>query len=192
LPAGYRCEPGSSGIRIAGPEDSAWWLIPGRQVATRERLELLGLGVDAPLPDGELLQDAWQRIRDELGLPVAPWSPGKWTGRRGRLLRELIEHAEPGALGVGDSLMRPSGWPEPALFRLARRRGLPVLAGSDPLPLAGEERFAGRYGTAFEAGDNLDAALRRLRFLKPGQARAVGARLSAWQVARRWWALRGA
>ena len=48
-----------------------------------------------------------------------------------------------------DASLRFAGWPEPALYRTARRQRRTLLAGSDPLPVPGEEKIAGSYYTTF-------------------------------------------
>jgi hypothetical protein len=80
---------------------------------------------------------------------VIPWSPGKWYFGRKRVVRRLLDRFGPQRLLVGDTPLRPMGYPEPLLVRHARREGFRVLAGSDPLPFAGEERQLGRYVTLF-------------------------------------------
>lgn len=190
LPAGYRAEDAPGGVRIVEPGGEHWWVAPGRQIAAGERLELLALGVDARFPEGEPLLDAYARICDAGGLAVVPWSPGKWFGARGRIVRALLEHASPGTLCVGDSLMRPAEWPLPGLFRLARQRGMPVLAGSDPLPMPGEETVAGGYAVAADAPPELDSLWPALRLLTPGGEDIRGQRQPVLSVARRWRRLR--
>ncbi|MBU4248658.1 MAG: hypothetical protein KKG09_03755 [Verrucomicrobia bacterium] len=125
-------------------------LIAGRQIVTRERLEVLGLAMRESIPDGLSVRETISRIVASGGIPVLPWAPGKWLFGRGRLVRELVAAGQSGTLVLGDSSLRPSGWPEPASMRLARARGLMILPGSDPLPLPGEERQMGAYGFVYE------------------------------------------
>ncbi len=133
-------------------------VLPGRQIVTRDRLEVLSLTVDDEIPDGGELEEVLQYVRDVEGVPVLPWSPGKWRGERGKNVLAQIKRAEPGQLFIGDILMRPRSVPEPAALRLARERGLTLLAGSDPLPLPNEEDRVGRYGVRLE-GETLRDAL---------------------------------
>lgn len=125
-------------------------ILAGRQIVTRERIEVLALGREKPLPDGETLGDTLARIREDGGLPILPWGLGKWWGRRGRLVERALLSAAPGSLAVGDTCLRPSFFGESPLHRLARLQGLMVLYGSDPLPRAGEERYVGRLATLLE------------------------------------------
>ena len=80
------------------------------------------------------------------GLAVLPWGFGKWWGRRGRVLDRFLETADPGRVFLGDNGGRFAGAGEPRQFALARRRSIPILPGSDPLPLAGDAHRVGSYG----------------------------------------------
>lgn len=166
----------------------------GRQLVTAERIEVLALTTDAVLADGMRARDALAAVREAGGVPVLPWGLGKWFLRRGDLVRELIETAAPGDLTVGDSAMRPRGWPEPGIMRMARTFGLPVLAGSDPLPLPGEERLMGTYATCFNHSLDTDRPVTSIRAIltTPGlSAAARGSRpgplrnlIRNWRLAR--------
>jgi len=72
----------------------------------------------------------------------------------------LLKEFGPQRLLLGDSSLRPLPWAEPLLMRQARREGFAVLAGSDPLPLAGEERFWGRYASRSTGEGGLDLDIR--------------------------------
>jgi hypothetical protein len=150
-----------------------------RQVAARERLEALGLFGDADIPDNLPLAESLARLRAAGLLPVLAWGLGKWLGARGRLVRATIAAHAPGDLLLGDSALRPRCWGTPRPMAAARRRGLRVLYGSDPLPRPGEERVVGCYATIV-AGD-LDpaapsASLRRLLLDESVALRPAGAR----------------
>ena len=60
-------------------------------------------------------------------------------------MRALVKEFPPAQLVLVDTSLRPLGWPAPSLYRAARKQGRAVLAGSDPLPFAGEEDLAGSY-----------------------------------------------
>jgi hypothetical protein len=127
------------------------YLIAGRQFVTAERLEILALGRDLRHSDGRPVGETLERITASGAIPVVSWAPGKWWGARGERVRRLIETHAPEAFLLGDTAMRPAGFPLPSLMRLARRRGFRIIAGSDPLPFPGEERRLGSYGIALEA-----------------------------------------
>ncbi|MCC5958854.1 MAG: hypothetical protein JJU08_05910 [Rhodobacteraceae bacterium] len=132
-------------------------VIPGRQVATRERLEVLLLGIAETYPDGGTMDEtlAWGVEND--ALTVLPWGVGKWLGRRGAIIERLLrtEHVRQCVL-VGDSGIRPSAWSEPAQFKYARACGVRILPGTDPLPMAEEQTRVGSFGALLDYPIALD------------------------------------
>lgn len=152
-------------------------LVAGRQIVARERLEVLALGKDLELPDGLPLPEVLERVRESGALPVLPWGFGKWWGRRGAVVAETL--GQDGELFLGDNGGRLGV--EPALFRQARRLGIRLLPGSDPLPFSRHEGLAGSYGFVLTHAVDLDrplspasTLLRRIR--ASGQLRAFGRR----------------
>jgi len=87
-----------------------------------------------------------QRVRANGGLPVLNWAPGKWFFGRGRVVAETLAACSPQELLIGDTTLRNTLWPVPRLMQRARQSGFRIIAGSDPLPFAGEERLVGSYG----------------------------------------------
>jgi hypothetical protein len=121
------------------------------------------------VPDGLAAEDAVGRVSSTGALPVLPWAPGKWFGGRGRLVATLMDRFGPSAVALADTALRPIGWPTPVLIRRGLREGFRVLAGSDPLPFAGEEGRIGRYATVVDGPlDPDEAAASILRLLGPG------------------------
>lgn len=120
-------------------------IVAGRQIQTRERIEVLALASDAPVPaDGTALAEVLATLAAD-GVPaVLPWGVGKWMGDRGRIVTQTFAQT-PGLL-AGDNAGRPVGWPAPALFA-----DHPVIPGTDPLPYSGAETNVGRYGFVLEA-----------------------------------------
>lgn len=168
--------------------DAALYLVAGRQVVTAERVEVLSLTRDFMIPDGLPLAEAVQRVRDAGAVPALSWAPGKWLLGRGGMVRRAILEARPGEMLLCDSSLRPRGWPEPAAMRLARKRGLGIAAGSDPLPFPGEESIAGVYGfmlrCRFDPG--APAVSIRAAMLEPGAALTrIGKRCSIHKVIQR-------
>jgi hypothetical protein len=161
------------------------YLFAGRQVATAERIEILALTVDAAVPDGLSAEETVRRILAAGGVPVLSWAPGKWFFKRRKVVKALINGFGPGQILIGDTSLRPAVWPEPGLMRLARSKGLGVVAGSDPLPFAGEEGRMGSYVSVLDGPFSPDGPVISVRaVLKsagPGAAR-VGRRGSLWDV----------
>ena len=122
-------------------------LIPGRQVAAVEGIEILALTVDHPFSDGTPAREVILAALEQGAIPVLSWAPGKWLGRREKVVSRLLAEFGPDKLLLGDTTLRPRGWGEPAAMRLAAAEGRAILAGSDPLPFAGEERRLGAYAT---------------------------------------------
>ncbi|HRX06439.1 MAG TPA: hypothetical protein P5306_05025, partial [Kiritimatiellia bacterium] len=134
------------GVKIRHlPDHRDLWILAGRQTATAERLEICSLFSESPIEDGLSARDTVRAILAAGGLPALNWAPGKWMFKRGALVRNLVREFPPEQLILIDTSLRCAGWPAPRLYSRARRQGRPVLAGSDPLPPAGEESMAGRY-----------------------------------------------
>jgi hypothetical protein len=149
-------------------------LVAGRQIVARERLEVLALGKDLELPDGLPLGEVLERVRESGALPVLPWGFGKWWGRRGSVVSETL--GQDGELFLGDNAGRHG--PTPAIFRQARKLGVRLLPGSDPLPFSRHAGLAGSYGFVLPHAVDTDrpaaTLLRRIR--ESGQPRAFGRR----------------
>jgi hypothetical protein len=162
-------------------------VVAGRQLVTRERLEVLALASLAKTGDGKALADTVDEVRGCGGLAVLPWGAGKWLGKRGKIVADFLQSASPGSLFVGDNGGRPKFWARPAPFDLAARRGIRLLPGSDPLPLSGEECRVGTYGAMVD-GDCSDetpvADLKRLLLDSTRPINHFGQRQSAWQFLR--------
>ncbi|MGR0480199.1 MAG: hypothetical protein ACTFAL_02010 [Candidatus Electronema sp. V4] len=148
-------------------------LLPGRQIIAAERIEVLALCTDALFADGLPAAELIKLIREQNGVPVLPWSPGKWFFQRGKMVDHLLRRFTSQDFLLGDVSLRPVGWPLPLLMRKARRLGYKIISGSDPLPFPGEEAQFGRYASRIvsaEAGLSPDDALRGLL---AGKAEAV-------------------
>src|SRR5262245_35360157 len=149
-------------------------LIAGRQLVTRERLEVLALGTTAALPDGEPIDTTLAAVRDTGAAAVLPWGVGKWLGARGTVVARILADPEWQHVFLGDNGNRLELGPDPAQFAVARRAGRAVLPGSDPLPLAGQEARVGAYGFAVDVAlDPLRPAAALLALLKSGSAFVV-------------------
>lgn len=59
------------------------FVVAGRQLVTREKLEVLALASLAKIDDGRPLADTVDEVRNCGGLAVLPWGAGKWLGKEG-------------------------------------------------------------------------------------------------------------
>ncbi|HNW60591.1 MAG TPA: hypothetical protein PKI62_13005 [bacterium] len=180
-------------LRIQLGERIVLYIMAGRQVVTSEGHELGLLATGLTLPDRELDAAGCIAAAREAGaLASINWAPGKWSGKRKQSLLPLFAAPPPPHLLIGDSAMRPTFWPEPGLMRAAQRQGWRVLAGSDPLPFAGEEISFGRYGIILDGDLDPDQPVRSLKSLlmKPETTWHIwGNRRGTWEFARRQYAL---
>jgi hypothetical protein len=136
--------------------DDQLYLFPGRQIKAQENIEILSLFADEEIEDGLPAHQIITRINDISGVPVLCWAPGKWFFKRGKLVEQLLKESGPGKLLVGDTSLRPVGWPVPRIMRNAREIGFGIVCGSDPLPLPGQEKVAGSYATVMDTEINPD------------------------------------
>jgi hypothetical protein len=121
-------------------------VLGGRQIRCDEGIELLALGTGQDFEDGIDLQEAFVRANAAGALAVLPWGFGKWTGRRGKVVRQFLENRSPGEVSLGDNSGRPGFWREPLEFVQARRMGYRILPGSDPLPFPSEVPRVASFG----------------------------------------------
>ena len=133
------------------------WLIQGFQTATSERLEVLSLGSSKPPPENLPLLDTLQAVNENSGIPVIPWSFGKWMFKRKKIIIQALQ--ENPFVILGDIPTRPitkittknnKGETQvlPSLLNLPQTHR--VLLGSDPLPLAGESQRIGSSCSVLE------------------------------------------
>ncbi len=152
-----RCTGEAVSLIAEGPAAFPLVLVAGRQIVTSEGLEVLAVGCRGPFAEGQDLATTVAAVQASDGLAVLPWGFGKWWGRRGAVLSDVLERATPGRLFLGDNGGRLAMASPPAAFAAAAARTIWVLPGSDPLPISAEaETAAGRYGFVLEAVVNAD------------------------------------
>ena len=146
-------------VRPSGDDGALWietgggpplLMVAGRQIATGDGLEILSLAGEEVIPDRLPVEETIDKVIRSGALPILPWSPGKWLFRRRSIVTSLLDRYGPRELFVGDIALRPTASPEPGPMKRSARENRPVLAGSDPLPMKGEERRAGSYATLLE------------------------------------------
>jgi hypothetical protein len=122
------------------------WVIAGRQIVSRERLEVLALGLVEPYADGQPLKRILADLRAIDCISVLPWGAGKWTGKRRRLVETVFRDPACADVFLGDSGNRPYFWRYPGFSDQSGQSAPRNLPGSDPLPLNNQERRIGSYG----------------------------------------------
>ena len=140
-------EPAGKSLKLCHKGEPPFFLFPGRQVCTKEKIEIIGWLISEQIPSGRPAEEVIQMILEKGGFPAINWAPGKWIFKRGRIIKQLIDKFEKKPIFICDTAIRPSSGmiDMPVLMRYAQQRGIPVAAGSDPFPIYGEERRAGCY-----------------------------------------------
>ena len=163
--------------------DRSMVVVQGVQYVARERIEVLGLGVSRRVADGAPAAELIELINEEGGLACLPWSPGKWLGARGRVVRKLLDTYRPTTLTVGDIAIRSSMGPPSTLLLYAKGRGYQVLCGSDPLPRRADQRMVGSYGVEIATLPDGELLPWLLKSLRAGALRRWGDRNTPWLAA---------
>ena len=136
-------------------DEGALTVIRGVQYVASERIEVLGLGVERAAPDAMAASEYVSIITELGGLSCLPWSPGKWLGARGGVVRRLLDGTPSTILTVGDISLRSQVGPPSSLLRYARNKGFSVLAGTDPLPRPQDQSLVGAFGIEIAAGEDV-------------------------------------
>jgi len=169
-------------------------LAPARQVNTAGRLEMLLLGCDEELEDKQPANELIDKYGEKYVL-VSPWGVGKWLGKRGRVLVDIINHSQK-PFALGDNGGRPFFWPVPHFNIIKKmllgqkeeyggiKKTIPIINGSDPLPVSAEFSRVGSYGVEFEVIElSLESVLNELRS-KPQNAKNFGKPLGIFAFAK--------
>jgi hypothetical protein len=165
LPDGLTVEPTpeADALSVLDGGKHEMYLFAGRQIATKERLEVLTLASDTIIEDGLPTREVISQALKNGSVPVLAWALGKWLGKRNGIVGELLRSYSNNELLVGDSSMRPTCFPQPALINDAIRKGTSIIAGSDPLPFKGDEQYMGTYATLIDGSINESAPVTSVR-----------------------------
>lgn len=140
--------------------------IVGEEVRCACRTEVIGLFLRRRIPSGLPLEEAVERIRDQGGVVCAP-HPYAYAWRPGRRAARVVGLADAVEVANARAFLPP--WNLLA-SRIARRRGLPVLGGSD----AHFPREVGRAYTLLPPFEDAGGLRRSLRFARPVLVRRTG------------------
>ena len=132
------------------------FLLKGRQIVTKENLEVLLIASGQEIEDGLPIGEVLSRILENNDMAVMAWGFGKWFFSRGKVVTVALRTFDSPGFFIGDNSGRPSFWPEPVQFKEAKKRGIPIINGSDPLPFSDEIKKVGTYGFAVEGEFNKD------------------------------------
>lgn len=153
------------------------YVVPGRQIVTKEDLEVLIIDPYDDIPHERSLTFYLEQY-SRSHLVIIPWGVGKWLGKRGVILKEAMYQLAGLQYVLGDSSGRPRCWQSVAQFDDAKRLGKHILPGSDPLPVAGQQRKVGIYGAAFYSNQRAEELILNLRettlSLTEGELRRFG------------------
>lgn len=138
------------------------YVVPGHQIVTNENLEVLIIGPSADVPHERPLTFYLEQYSSS-HLVIIPWGVGKWLGKRGLVLKQAMYQLAQMEYVLGDSSVRPSCWQSVAQFDDAKRLGKHILPGSDPLPVAGQQRKVGIYGAAFYSNQRTEELILNFR-----------------------------
>lgn len=125
------------------------FLIAGRQIVTKEKLEVLGLGLIEDQEDGKPIDEAIQFVIDKNSIPVIPWGVGKWFGNRKKIVENLVQNNK-FPIYLGDNGNRPFFWNKPKIFKSASKKEILNIPGSDPLPFDNGVNKPGSFGFILE------------------------------------------
>lgn len=144
-------------------KDRRLFVVSGFQIITSEKIEVLNLASSIVVSDGMSIEETLREVTNSGGKPVLPWSPGKWMGKRGKIISRFIKSHSP-----GDILFSKLG--------VISFQSL-ALNGSDPLPMDGEESLVGSYGIKGEIDSTFALNLAGFKNLLEGNFRRHGAPL---------------
>lgn len=131
-------------------EGAETFLIGGQQIVTSEQLEVLSIATEQSIADRLPLATTLAAVEKAGGFAILPWGVGKWFFERGDLICKLIRanaHAAKAPFALGDNGGRPRFWEWVTQFDMAKAYDIPIISGSDPLPVSGPRRGAASYGT---------------------------------------------
>jgi hypothetical protein len=138
-------------------------IIAGRQIVTAEKLEILAPGYTTNIEDGLPIDDVIATVQAADALCILPWGFGKWTGKRGRIVAEILHKDLGSNFFIGDNAGRLALWPAPAEFGTAAEKNIRILPGSDPLPYKEQVSSVGRFGLLLERGIDTDRPFEDIR-----------------------------
>lgn len=161
---------GGDALELSGEPGERLLVVPGRQLISSENLEVIVVGLRQKPANRAEARQFIEKYGDRY-LVILPWGVGKWLGARGRIVTGLMDDPPAAPFVLGDNRGRGSWWRYVPQFRQAKRLGINILPGSDPLPLTGQHEKVGSYGAVVEARLERDGILPQVRELLLGSSR---------------------
>jgi hypothetical protein len=152
----FRLTEEENSIIAAKNEEQKIVIVAGRQIVTKENLEVLALGILNGIEDKEHTHEVINKVIRKGGLAVIPWGVGKWIGKKRKIVMEILRAQGPDSLFVGDNGNRPFFWSNKKILKKFEEKNIKNLNGSDPLPFKSEYGRAGKFGFAMEGFINFD------------------------------------
>ncbi len=183
----------TSSVFASNSEGKKLILIAGRQVITSEKLEVLALISDQNFTDGLSLEETIKDIQEKNGIAVLPWGVGKWLGKRGKLIDNLLQENSLSPVFLGDNSGRPQFWLQPTYFQVVKQQGWNILPGTDPLPLATEASRPGSFGLKMKGAINEQEPAKQLKSILlscEGNWQSYGSLEKPWRFVRNQIAMR--
>lgn len=146
-----------------GRENQLLVLVAGRQIVTKENLEVLALGTTQFFKDLLPIDEVLRLIQKTSALAVLPWGVGKWLGKRGRIVESVLDSNQHPEVFLGDNSGRLGLMPFPRLLAKAVGENRKVLPGSDPLPFTREMNKPGSFGCILEQPISRDTPARDIK-----------------------------
>jgi hypothetical protein len=168
------------------------YVFKGAQRVTDEGLEVLGLFLNELSYDLQSLASCVEQINIKRAVSVIPWSFGKWLGpRRTSLSKFLSSHIGQQYCFLGDIVQRPGMINDLQGIQagLSDNQRYALLAGSDPLPLRGEDALVGKLSSLITVEDDLflsDPVLAIKKSLLSLPPKTMGSHNTVWQACYRW------
>ena len=140
----------SGSIRCRNAQGDCLYCVTGTQINAREKVEVLLFGHNEVIPQRPLQEYLELASCGSPQLLILPWGVGKWLGRRGKLINEVLQQDPIPHFFLGDNGNRPQWWTSVSQFTTAKQQNIPVLRGTDPLFVPGQLKRVGTYGHIIE------------------------------------------
>lgn len=152
----FKFEPTSedNSLRVIIDSDNYLVLIAGKQIVTKENLEVHAIGTTNGFKDGGNILSVLNIVKENDAVPVIPWGVGKWIGERGKIVEKIIQTST--GIFLGDNSGRPTFWTKPRLLTEGIKNKFYTLRGTDPLPIKSQEEKTGSFGFYFISEFNLE------------------------------------